>query len=127
MSRYVRKLMLSAIAVGFATAGLAAAIGGAIAGEHSVWNFNVWGGPRAFTAGIETLKAELEAAAPGQFELSINYGDALGHRKQNSENIQVGAFDGVRPCSWTGAHSRTRRRRPCATPCRRRKRRPLPP
>jgi len=98
MSRYVRKLLLSAIALGFATVGLTAATGSAIAGEHSVWNFNTWGGPRAFTAGIETLKAELEAAAPGQFELKINYGDALGHRKQNSENIQVGAFEAGQIC-----------------------------
>jgi TRAP-type C4-dicarboxylate transport system substrate-binding protein len=98
MDRYLRSLLLSAIAVGVATVGIAAATGSAIAAEKSQWSFNVWGGPRAFTAGIETLKAELEAAAPGQFELVINYGDALGHRKQNSENIQVGAFEAGQIC-----------------------------
>ena len=98
MNHHPRKLLLSAIAVGFAAAGFAAATGGAIAAEKSIWNFNVWGGKRAFTAGIESLKADLEAAAPGQFELKINYGDALGHRKQNSENIKVGAFEAGQLC-----------------------------
>ncbi len=98
MKHYLRKLFLSAIAVGFAAAGFAAAIGGAIAAEKTVWNFNVWGGKRAFTAGIEMIRDDLEAAAPGQFELKINYGDALGHRKQNSENIKVGAFEAGQIC-----------------------------
>ncbi|MFQ5565930.1 MAG: TRAP transporter substrate-binding protein DctP [Paracoccaceae bacterium] len=98
MDRYVRKLLLPAIAVGLAAVGLAAATGSAAAAGKTVWNFNVWGGPRAFTAGIEAIKAELEAAAPGEFELSINYGDALGHRKQNSENIQSGAFEAGQLC-----------------------------
>jgi len=93
MNRYMRKLMLSAVAVGFA-----AAAGSATAGEHVVWKFNTWGPPRAFTAGIESLKADLEAAAPGQFEININYADALGHRKQNSENIQVRAFEAGQIC-----------------------------
>ncbi len=98
MKHYLRKLFLSAIAVGVAAAGFAAAIGGAIAAEKTVWNFNVWGGKRAFTAGIEMIRDDLEAAAPGQFELKINYGDALGHRKQNSENIKVGAFEAGQIC-----------------------------
>ncbi len=98
MNRYLRKLLPSAIAVGIAAAGFAAAIGSANAAEKSVWNFNVWGPKRAFTAGIESLKAELEAVASGQFELKINYGDALGHRKQNSENIKVGAFEAGQLC-----------------------------
>ena len=97
MDGYLRNLSLSAIAVGFAV-GLAATTGSAIAADKMIWNFNVWGGPRAFTAGVESLKADLEAAAPGEFELSINYGDALGHRKQNSENIQVGAFEAGQMC-----------------------------
>ncbi len=52
------------------------------AAESTVWNFNVWGGKRAFTIGIETIKKILEAEAPGSFELRINYGDALGPPKK---------------------------------------------
>ncbi len=93
----MRKTLLMTTAVAVAALALATT-GSAIAAEKSVWNFNVWGGKRAFTAGIEIIKDELEAAAPGQFELKINYGDALGHRKQNSENIKVGAFEAGQMC-----------------------------
>ena len=93
MNRDIRKLLPSAIAVGFAAAGIAGAFGTANAADKSVWNFNTWGGKRAFTAGIELMKTNLEAVAPGKFELRINYGDALGHRKQNPENIKVGAIE----------------------------------
>jgi TRAP-type C4-dicarboxylate transport system substrate-binding protein len=66
--------------------------------EKSVWNFNIWGGKRAFTAGIESLKMDLEKAGGGDFELKINYGDALGPRRQNPENIRVGAFEAGQLC-----------------------------
>ncbi len=98
MKHHLRKFLLSAIAVGFAAVGFAAATTGAIAAEKSVWNFNIWGGKRAFTAGIESIRTDLMAAAPGKFELKISYADALGHRKQNSENIKVGAFESGQMC-----------------------------
>lgn len=98
MNRDIRKLLTSAIAVGFTAAGIAGAVGSANAADKSVWNFNIWGGKRAFTAGIESIKVDLEAAAPGKFELKIHMGDALGHRKQNSENIKVGAFEAGQIC-----------------------------
>jgi TRAP-type C4-dicarboxylate transport system substrate-binding protein len=66
--------------------------------EKSVWNFNIWGGKRAFTAGIESLKMDLEKAGGADFELKINYGDALGPRRQNPENIRVGAFEAGQIC-----------------------------
>ena len=95
MNRHTRRFLLSAIVIGYAGAG---ATIGANAAEKSVWNFNVWGGKRAFTAGIESIKTDLMAAAPGKFELKISYADALGHRKQNSENIKVGAFEAGQMC-----------------------------
>ncbi len=66
--------------------------------EKVVWKFNIWGGKRAFTAGIESLKTSLEAAGKGDFELNINYGDALGPRKQNPHNIRNGAFEAGQMC-----------------------------
>ena len=66
--------------------------------EKSTWNFNIWGGKRAFTAGIESLKVDLEKAGGGDFELKINYGDALGPRRQNPENIRVAAFEAGQIC-----------------------------
>jgi len=61
--------MVAAIAFG--------SVGVAYSADKVVWNFNVWGGQRAFTKGIEIIKEKLEAAGNGSFELKINYGDAL--------------------------------------------------
>jgi TRAP-type C4-dicarboxylate transport system substrate-binding protein len=66
--------------------------------EKSTWNFNMWGGKRAFTAGLESLKVDLEKAGGGNFELKINYGDALGPRRQNPENIRAGGFEAGQIC-----------------------------
>ncbi|MBC8239236.1 MAG: TRAP transporter substrate-binding protein DctP [Alphaproteobacteria bacterium] len=84
-----------------ATAAFVALSFGAIStaqAEKSVWNFNMWGGKRAFTAGLESIKVDLEKAGGGDFELKINYGDALGPRRQNPENIRVGAFEAGQIC-----------------------------
>jgi TRAP-type C4-dicarboxylate transport system substrate-binding protein len=65
----------------------------AAADAKTVWNMNIWGAKRAFTAGIEKIKELAEKDAPGEFELNIQYGDALGNRKQNPENIKTGVFE----------------------------------
>ena len=69
-----------------------------VAADSTVWNFNIWGGKRAFTVGIETIKKVLEAEAPGLFELRINYGDALGPPKKNPESVRVNAFEAAQFC-----------------------------
>jgi TRAP-type C4-dicarboxylate transport system substrate-binding protein len=89
------KQVIATTALGVAFA-LAAISSPAVA--KTVWNYNVWGGKRAFTAGIETIKAELEKAGGGDFEIKINYGDALGPRRQNPENIKVGSFEAGQLC-----------------------------
>ena len=80
-------------------AALALAASGPSLAAKTVWNFNIWGGPRAFTAGIETLKKVMEADNAGQFELKINYGDALGPRRQNPENVKNGVFEAGQMCA----------------------------
>ena len=77
---------------------MAGSVSVANSADKVVWNFNVWGGKRAFTKGIEVIKEKLEAAGNGSFKLSINYGDALGPKKQNPENIKVGAFEAGQIC-----------------------------
>ena len=83
-------IMVAAMAFG--------SVGVAYSADKVVWNFNVWGGQRAFTKGVEIIKEKLEAAGNGSFELKINYGDALGPKKQNPENIKVGAFEAGQIC-----------------------------
>lgn len=84
-----------------AVVGTVAAIGlgaSAASAADSTWNFNVWGGKRAFTVGIESIKADLEKAGGGKFTLNINYGDALGPRRQNPDNIKDGGFEAGQMC-----------------------------
>ncbi len=95
----MNKSMIKALATTVIGAGVLAAAGSSVAAaEKSVWNFNVWGGKRAFTAGIEKIKQVLEAEGGGSFELKINYGDALGPRKQNPESLKAGSFDAAQIC-----------------------------
>lgn len=65
--------------------------------EKVVWNLNMWGARRAFTEGLEGMKIELEKLSP-DFELIIHYGDALGPRRQNPENIKIGAMEAGQIC-----------------------------
>ncbi len=64
----------------------------------TVWNYNVWGGKRAYTKGIEVTKELMEKAGGGDFELKINYGDALGPRRQNLDSIKIGVFEAAATC-----------------------------
>ena len=91
MSNSTFRKFIFAAAAGLVASTLAGGVANA-AEDKSVWKFNIWGGPRAFTAGIEMMKEVLEEAGGGKFELSINYGDALGPRKQNPHNVRKGAF-----------------------------------
>ena len=70
----------------------------AMAADTTTWNFNVWGGKRAFTTGIETIKKILEAEGNGSFKLRINYGDALGPPKKSPESVRVNAFEAAQFC-----------------------------
>lgn len=65
--------------------------------DKVTWNLNMWGGRRAFTEGLEGMKIELEKLTP-DFELIIHYGDALGPRKQNPENIKIQAMEAGQIC-----------------------------
>lgn len=71
---------------------------GSVWAAKTVWNFNVWGGKRAFTVGIETTKKIMEKAGGGDFELKISYGDALGPRRQNLDSIKIGVFEAAATC-----------------------------
>jgi TRAP-type C4-dicarboxylate transport system substrate-binding protein len=68
------------------------------ASAKTIWNYNTFGGKRAFTKGIETMKEEMEKAGGGDFELRINYADALGPTKQNPDNVKIGAFEAGQIC-----------------------------
>lgn len=87
----LKTLMLCAIA------GTAVTVSG-IAQAKTVWNFNIWGSKRAFTAGIEHIDAAATKDTNGEFDINIQFGDALGPRKQNPENIKNGAMEAGQIC-----------------------------
>ncbi len=91
VQRPLRRLLPGALAA-------AALLFAAAAEAKTVWQFNVWGPKRAFTAGIETIAALAEKDSNGEFSININYGDALGPAKQNPENIQSGVFESGQLC-----------------------------
>jgi TRAP-type C4-dicarboxylate transport system substrate-binding protein len=64
-----------------------------------VWNFNMFGPPRAVTKGIEVMKTAMEQAGNGQFELNIQYGSVLGPEKQIPDGIKIGAFEAGQMCT----------------------------
>jgi TRAP-type C4-dicarboxylate transport system substrate-binding protein len=63
-----------------------------------VWNFNMFGGKRAVTRGIETVADIFAKESNGDFELKIHYGSALGPEKQIPEGIKIGAFEAGQIC-----------------------------
>lgn len=74
----------------------------AIDGPKLAWNLSVWGPPRAFTAGIETLSAYVSKETEGKFSIKIHYGDSLSKGPDNLDNIKSGAFEMAQIC--TGYH-----------------------
>jgi TRAP-type C4-dicarboxylate transport system substrate-binding protein len=70
----------------------------AVDGPAVTWKFNVWGKKRAFTADVEAWKKHLEAETNGKFKIKIYYGDQLGGKKQNLDNIKAGVFEASKVC-----------------------------
>jgi len=75
------------------------ALPGSALAAKTVWNFNMFGPPRAVTKGIEIIKAEMEKAGHGDFELKIQYGGVLGPEKQIPDGVKIGAIEGGQMCA----------------------------
>jgi TRAP-type C4-dicarboxylate transport system substrate-binding protein len=67
--------------------------------QNTVWNFNIFGPPRAVTAGIEAMAEFYKKESNGTFEIKINYGAALGPERQMPEAIQSGGYEGGLLCA----------------------------
>jgi TRAP-type C4-dicarboxylate transport system substrate-binding protein len=67
--------------------------------EAIVWNFNIFGPPRAITAGIEAIRDFYKQESNGQFEIKIAYGAALGPERQAPESIKSGGYEGALMCA----------------------------
>ena len=64
-----------------------------------IWNDNVFGPPRAVTAGIEAMAAFYKKESNGAFDIKIAYGSALGPEKETPEAIKSGGYEGGMMCA----------------------------
>lgn len=94
--------MMSAIAVAvlaFGVAGTEPALAQEVQGPKVNWKYNVWGKRRAFTEGVETIAQIVSEKTGGNFTIKIYYGDQLGGKKQNLDNLKAGVFEMAQICS----------------------------
>jgi TRAP-type C4-dicarboxylate transport system substrate-binding protein len=63
-----------------------------VSAKNVTWNLSIWGKPRAFTTGVETLAKEVEAKTGGSLKIKIHYGGSLSKPKENLDGINLGAF-----------------------------------
>lgn len=62
------------------------------------WKVNVWGKRRAFTEDLETYSRIVKERTGGKFTIKVFYGDQLGGKKQNVDNLKAGVFDMAKVC-----------------------------
>ena len=80
--------------VSFVTGTLAAALFATPSlAEKIVWNTNLFGPPRAVTAGIEAMAEFYKKESNGEFEIKLNYGSALGPERQMPEALKSDGYE----------------------------------
>ena len=72
-----KKLLASALAISFAAAG-AAVQAAEVEGPKVEWRYSMWGNPRAFTAGLEFLAAQVKEKTGGGSRDDITRVDCRG-------------------------------------------------
>jgi TRAP-type C4-dicarboxylate transport system substrate-binding protein len=91
MKRLMSVGMAGVVAFGMGAASAAAA-------DKNVMNFNIFGGKRAVTVGIEVVGEAVNKMLNGAGEVKIHYGAALGPQKQTPESIKTGGYEGGQMC-----------------------------
>ena len=74
------------------------AVAAEVDGPKVKWKVNVWGKRRAFTEDLETFARVAKEKTGGKFTIKIFYGDQLGGKKQNLDNLKAGVFDMAKTC-----------------------------
>lgn len=98
----MNRARLPVVATAIAASWLAAAaIGGPApaSAQTQVWNHNIFGPPRAVTAGIEAMAEFYKKESNGALEIKIAYGAALGPERQAPEAIKSRGYEGAQMCA----------------------------
>ncbi|MBL4873537.1 MAG: TRAP transporter substrate-binding protein DctP, partial [Rhodobacteraceae bacterium] len=65
------------------------------------WDLSIVGKPRAFTANVEALAAEVDRLSGGEFKIKVHFGGALAPSRETLDGLKIGAFDaGVFCAAW---------------------------
>jgi TRAP-type C4-dicarboxylate transport system substrate-binding protein len=67
--------------------------------EKVVWNYNMFGPPRAVTVSMETMAEFYKKESNGDFDIKIAYGGALGPERQVPEAIKAGGYEAGMMCA----------------------------
>lgn len=99
-TKYLQSLVAVGTAATVAVAALAPQLASAqVDGPKVNWKYNVWGKERAFTVGVQTIAKHVEEQTGGKFKIKMFYGDQLGGKKENLDNLKAGAFEMAQICS----------------------------
>jgi len=91
------KSLIAAVAMALGVGGPLAASAQSVDGPKVEWKLGVWGKPRAFTAGIETLKKYVAEKTGGKFSIAIGY-ESFGGPKELLDLVKVGAIQAAAVC-----------------------------
>lgn len=87
----------AAAALALAAGGLAPWAGASA--ETVSWDMSVWGPPRAYTKGVETLAEVVSRETDGKFTITIHYGETISPARENLDGVSLNAFEAATFCS----------------------------
>src|SRR5690606_24636389 len=77
-----------------AAAVVALTAGAAHAAEKVVWNYAIYGPPRAITKQIEHVAKYVAEKSGGNFSLRLGYAESISPAKETLDSIKLGAIEG---------------------------------
>jgi len=83
----LKSLSLAATAV-------ALTVSGAQAAEKVVWNYAIYGPPRAITKQIEHVAKYIEEKSGGNFTFRLGYAESISPARETLDSIKLGAIEG---------------------------------
>lgn len=71
-----------------------------VEGPKLTWNISLWGKPRALTAGVEKLAAEIATKTGNSWDIKLHYGAAFSKSRENLDGLSINAFEGAIMCNF---------------------------